>query len=150
MLLFMQIWYHLIIFIFYSLCWLGSSLTHLHKWHYLIGWEDHISSTPDEPNNFFYLTYNEKTLSIINFACVQWICSKNSMWPLEYAPRIVCIYTRVASYPKYISLIVSLFITLFMTTVVESLVEKKSRNTIKLIRITCSCTCVHFIGKIQE
>ena len=42
------------------------------------------------------------------------ICSKN------------CMYTRVASYPKYISLIVNLFITLFMTAVVlESLGEKK-------------------------
>ena len=42
------------------------------------------------------------------------ICSKNYM------------YTRVASYPKYISLIVNLFVTLFMTAVVlESLGEKK-------------------------
>ena len=91
MFLFMQMWHHLVIFIFYCLCWLKSSLTHLHKWYYLIDWKDHISSPSDGLNNFSYLTYNEKTLSIINFACVQCICSKNSMWPLEYGPRIVCI-----------------------------------------------------------
>ena len=55
MLLFMQMWHDLVILIFNSLYWLGSSLTHLYKWHYLIDWEDHINSTPDRPNNFSLL-----------------------------------------------------------------------------------------------
>ena len=60
MLLFKQMWHHLIIFIFYSLCWLGSSLTHLHKWHYLIGWEDHISSSLGGSNNFLFVWYGSQ------------------------------------------------------------------------------------------
>ena len=43
-------WHHLIIF--YFLCWLGSSLIDLHRWHHLIDWEDHINCPPSVPNNF--------------------------------------------------------------------------------------------------
>ena len=34
--LFMQMWHHLIIFISYSMCWLGNSHIHLHRWYHLI------------------------------------------------------------------------------------------------------------------
>ena len=54
MILFMWMWHPLVICIFYSLCWLGSSLAHLNKWHYLIGWKDHINSPLGEPNNLSY------------------------------------------------------------------------------------------------
>lgn len=59
MLLFMKMWYHLIIF--YSLCWLRNSLTYLHRWHRIINWKDHISSSPSGSNNFSCLS----TISII-------------------------------------------------------------------------------------
>ena len=53
-------WPHLVSFIFYSLYWLEISLTHLHRWHCLISWEDHVSSLFDGSNNFSFTTFAQQ------------------------------------------------------------------------------------------
>ena len=75
--LFMQMWHHLVMFIFHSLCWLRNSLTHLHKWHYLIGWEDHSNSPPGGSNNFSLFTHKCRECHLYyylrGFSCLDWI-----------------------------------------------------------------------------
>ena len=72
-------WRHLVSFIFYSLCWLGSSLTHLHRWHCLISWEDHVSSPPYRSNNFSFTTFSQQINTNSSFAkyVLDWQISLN-------------------------------------------------------------------------
>ena len=72
-------WCHLVSFIFYSLCWLGSSLIHLHRWHCLISWEDHVSSPPYGSNNFSFTIFSQQINTNSSFAkyVLDWQISLN-------------------------------------------------------------------------
>ena len=88
-------WHHIVIFFIFNSCADQEFDSHLHKWHFFFGWEDHFNNLLDGPNNFS--SYTSKfvllTFGLLELTKLPIFIYVNCNWRIVVSSTIFIFFT---------------------------------------------------------